>query len=154
MNKGPLARVLQETVGDAIFNAKDGSTRSVEIKIEERHTGNLFLEVWSNRNLDDRVNHMRLGSNTGWLFKCVADLLFYYFLENDHLYILDLVRLKRWAFVKPGERGTAGRVWDFAEVPQAKRGQMNDTWGRLVPLEVLLEEVRYRLVFPTQFELF
>src|ERR1043166_1316452 len=74
-DKGPLARALQETTGDGVFNVEDGGTFFVEIKCERKWTGNLFLETWSNRNLEDRQSHARRGCNPGWLYKLNADLL-------------------------------------------------------------------------------
>jgi hypothetical protein len=152
--KGSLARALQETLGDAVLRAKDGSARSAEVKIENTHTGNLFLEVWSNRNLEVREEHIRFGSNVGWLYKSVADLLLYYFLEVDRLYVIDLFRLQQWAFKSTNNIGRPGRIWDYPEVPQGKYRQRNETIGRLVPLSVISSEVGYRLFNPKQLPLF
>jgi len=153
-DKGALAKAMQESVGDAIFTACDGSARSVEVKTEERFTGNLFLETWSNRNLSERGSYVCRGNNPGWLFKSSSELLFYYFLTNDRLYVFDLFRLKQWAFVSPGGLGFDGRLSDFREVPQGRYSQLNETRGRIVPLEVLREEVGYRLFYPKQLHLF
>lgn len=161
LDKGPLARALQqESFGDAILRAKDGSARSVEIKCEDRHTGNLFLETWSNKNLDSRDDYSRYGPNPGWLMTSRADLLFYYFLDVDRLYVIDMLKLKRWAFGHyQGKYQRGGRISDFREEPQGKYVQANDTWGRLVPLEVLAREIPskeggYRLFYPKQLEFF
>ena len=149
-SKGKLAPYLQEAVGDALFNAKSGDIWSVEIKAEERYTGNLFLETWSNRNLEDAASHTVRGSNPGWLYKSRAELLFYHFLDSDRLYVISMYRLRRWAFSAPGRhmsetvnnerRRLPGRLFDFPEIEQSKRQQMNDTRGRLVPIKVLREE--------------
>jgi hypothetical protein len=146
LTKGPLARALQETVGDAIFQATDGRAWSVEIKVEQIHTGNLFLESWSNRNLEDRARHVAVGSNPGWLAKLRSDLLLYYFLDADRLYAFDLFKLKRWAFDE-------WAITKFPEKQQRSREQMNDTRGWCVPLVVLAREVGYRLVHPKQLSL-
>lgn len=153
LNKGPLARTLQETVGDCVLGLPADRPWFCEIKIEDRFTGNLFLETWSNRNLGDRVNHAMLGSNPGWLLKLKSDLLLYYFLSSDSLYVFDLFALKQWAFCAPGMNEYAGRIYDFREVSQGKYVQRNDTWGRLVPLAVLAREVGYRLIHPKQLAL-
>lgn len=150
-NKGPLARYLQETTGDAIFNSDADTVWTVEIKAERKFTGNFFLETWSNRNLDDRDNHARLGSNRGWLDKLRADLLFYYFLDCDQLYIINLFRLKSWAF---GHDDEPARLERFPEKRQGRYQQRNDTWGRIVPIETVKREVGFRLVYPRQIELF
>lgn len=141
-SKGTLARWLQESVGDIIANDKDENLFAIELKAEQKHTGNLFLETWSNKNLDERQNHGCHGSNPGWLFKIRADLLFYYFLDADILYSIDVFRLKRWAFGN-GPRGKerAGRLWDFQE-KLVVDDQKNDTWGRPVPVVILWNELR------------
>ena len=154
LEKGPLARALQETLGDGIFQSPTGRAWSVEIKVEaEERYGNLFLETWSNRNLEDRQSHITRGSNPGWMHHLRADLLLYYFLDTDRLYVLDLFRLQQWAF---GSKltGQPGGIYAYPEKPQGKRSQMNDTWGRCVPLSALAEKVGYRLFHPKQLSLF
>jgi hypothetical protein len=126
-DKGPLAMALQETVGDMLFTNKQGFLRSVEVKAESRYTGNLFLETWSNRNLSNRHSHAERGSNPGWMFKLKADLLLYHFLDRDELHTLDFFALKQWAF-------SEGNLWRYEEKPQSRRDQLNDTWGRCVPI--------------------
>ena len=77
MKGGPLAKALQQSDGDAIMTVNHG-VYSVEVKIERDHTGNLFLESWSNRNLESLENHVRMGGNPGWMYKLKSMLLFYY----------------------------------------------------------------------------
>jgi hypothetical protein len=137
-DKGVLAAFLQETCGDVITNI-NGRVFSIELKAENRHTGNLFLETWSNRNLNSKANHAMVGSNPGWMMKTRADLLFYYFIDADTLYIIDLFSLKQWAF---GNSEAPGRVYAFREVAQSKYTQLNDTVGRIVPVDVLMRELR------------
>jgi hypothetical protein len=138
-DKGPLAKFLQETVGDAIMNDRQMLTWGVEFKIEQRHTGNLFLETWSNLN----------RRNPGWMLKLNTDILLYYFLDAGVLYSIGFQRLVKWAFgdsdkFQNGERvqrRSPGRIYEFPEKRQGKRDQLNDTWGRLVPVAVLKNEV-------------
>lgn len=132
-DKGALAPMLQDIVGDISANCENRII-GIEIKAEQHHTGNLFLETWGNRNLDSKSDHAERGSNTGWLFKTRADLLFYYFLDVDRLYILDMFRLKQWAF---GGDGRDSHIYSFKEKPQGKYKQGNDTHGRLVPVDTL-----------------
>lgn len=152
-DKGRLAPLLQQVVGDVMFNDRKSRVWALELKAEQRHTGNLFLETWSNRNLDDPASHAMRGSNSGWLWKLQADLLFYYFLDADKLYVADVFALKRWAF---GHDGAKGRLYDFPEHRQARYEQANDTHGRLVPVSVLRAEMEppLRQYTVTQFELF
>ena len=133
-NKGLLAQVLQSQTGDA-FWTKDGELHSLEFKCERRWTGNLFLETWSNRNLEDRAGHIRFGSNPGWMYKLhQATLLLYYFLDRDLLYVIPFLSLKRWAF---GCGETPGEIYRYPEKRQIGTMQSNDSWGRIVPIRDL-----------------
>lgn len=151
-SKGRLAPFIQEVIGDVIWNDRNGRMWTVEIKAEEENNfGNLFLETWSNRNLEDPDSHARRGSNAGWLFKVQGDLLFYYFIKCDSLYIFNVLGLKRWAF---GYGENQGRIYQYREKPQSKYSQRNDTWGRCVPISVLISEVspKPKLIHPRQFD--
>lgn len=139
--KGNLARFLQAQMGDVIVNTDADTVVAAEIKIEQRHTGNLFLETWSNRNLDDVGSHAERGCNPGWMVKLRADLLLYYFLDSDDLYSIPMFRLKKWAF---GSRTSAPHIYEFREVSQSRYGQLNETVGRLVPIHILQNEVGLR----------
>lgn len=152
--KGRLAKRLQETVGDVLTNDQAGRIWSIELKAERQHTGNLFLETWSNRNLSNRQDWFDHGSNVGWLYKMCCDLFFYHFLDADRLYVIDVFSLKRWAFSASSNRpDLTGRLFDFRERPQGKYQQLNDTHGRLVPVQVLFKELppgRIKCVNPLQ----
>lgn len=141
-SKGALARHIQETIGDVIFNSDAERFYSVEVKIEARHTGNLFIEVFSNRNLDERGSHAERGINPGWIFKLRADLLFYYFVDSDDLYIIPLFRLQRWAF---GSDDIPGKIWRYQQKRQSKYAQLNDTWGWIVPISDIPEAICKRV---------
>jgi hypothetical protein len=147
LDRGPLAIALQATDGDAILHSRGRGAYSVEIKVENKFTGNLFLESWSNKNLDDLDNHVRVGSNPGWLLKLKSMLLFYYFMDGDRLYVINLFRLQRWAF---GANGEKGNIYGYEEKKQGKYSQLNDTWGWCVPVGVIQREVGLKLVNPLQ----
>lgn len=149
-NKSALARFLQETVGDALFNTGEDRLWSVEIKAEARETGNLFLEIWSNRNLENQVSHAMRGSNPGWLFKLRADLFFYYFLDTENLYIANLFKLQQWAF---GCGEQTARIWRYPQRQQRKYDQENDTWGAIVPIADL-SAIGLRRIHPRQIPMF
>ena len=150
LEKGPLARALQETTGDAIMQTPDRRAWSVEVKVEERDDyGNLFLETWSNKNLDDADRRAQYGSNPGWLLKLRSDLLLYYFLDADKLCVMSLFRLQQWAFGCK-DNGNVARLYDFKEKRQGRRMQANDSWGRCVPIQTLAQEVGLRIVYPRQ----
>lgn len=152
-HKGQLARVFQERYGDLLFNAKDGRLWTVELKAERKHTGNLFLETWSNRNLHNPASHAERGSNVGWLYKLQADVLLYHFLDTDTLYILSVFKLKRWAFV-PTPQCPQGQIFTFPEHQQQKYTQFNDTHGRLVPVEALKKAGLVKVFHPKQHDMF
>lgn len=148
VNKGPHARRLQEELGDVLVNlpaanrphgeptSEAGRLVSIELKTEGRHTGNLFLETWSNRNLGDAVSHAERGSNPGWLFKSRADVLLYYFLDRDILCVAGMLALQRWAFRLAGKNDP----WPALKYPEMKQGkyeQTNDTHGVVVPINDL-----------------
>lgn len=148
--KGPLARALQAQCGDILFNDRSDRLRSVELKAERRHTGNLFLEIWSNRNFAQRDKFLEHGAKIGWLFSNRADTLFYHFLDNGVLYILDMWQLQRWAF---GHGDNRANIWSYAQRPQSKYGQMNETVGCLVPLSDLKAAGFVKVFHPKQAEL-
>lgn len=153
-DKGRLAPYLQSVVGDLIFNDRDGRMWTVELKADGTAHPNLFLETWSNRNLDDLPNRHVGGRKPGWLLTLNADLLFYHFINQDKLVVANLPALQRWAFCAPsrnmsepinqrGERARLqGRLWDFRETEQKSYHQKNDTRGRPVPIATLLAEVK------------
>ena len=135
--KGPLSRTLQRCYGDVFMNTDADTLRGLEIKVERHWTGNLFLETWSNRNLEDRDSHHERGSTPGWMVTSRADLLLFYFLDTDDLVSVPMLRLKRWAFGS----GPQGGAYAWPEKQQGRYGQPNDTWGRCVPVEHLEREV-------------
>lgn len=148
--KGPLAKCFQEQHGDVLFTDKLGNMRSVELKSERQHTGNLFVELWSNRNFDNRASFIERGSKPGWLCKLRADYLFYHFLDLDTLYILNLWKLQRWAL---GHEGSAPNLYRYREATQRKREQANVTVGHLVPVADLKKAHLVKVFFPKQAEL-
>jgi hypothetical protein len=94
---------------------------NIKVKTEKTHTGNLFIEEWSNR-----------GLKPGWLHNLTnCDRLYYYFLDTADLYILDMSSLRIFM-----NGGLQGRL-EFKFLRQEKNAQANNTWGWLVPLTAL-----------------
>jgi hypothetical protein len=127
--KGPLTMYLQCAFGDLFFKRGESHRHvcSVEVKTEQRYvTGNLFLETWSNRS--------RLTQ--GWMVSMHADLLCYVFLDVERAFILGMPRLQNWAYREGG-------IYRFDE-KLCPVDQLNDTWGRCVPIHVLRREVGLR----------
>jgi hypothetical protein len=127
--KGRLSEELQKRFGDVFLNRRDnGHIVAVEVKSEEVFTGNFFLETWSNKS--------RL--TPGWMITNDSDFLFYYFLNLRSLHVIPFDKLKKWFF---GDNGRTGSESSYFEVRQRKHDQLNDTWGRIVPIE----HVRHRV---------
>lgn len=135
---GSLSIQLQKTAGDYLaqkvkgndFLSREtaGDVIGIELKTELKHTGNLFIETWSNKK----------RWTPGWLYASLADYLLYHFLDVEECYVISMRALKAFCFTTPSVRsGSAGRLADYREVEQVKHDQMNDTWGRLVPIEDL-----------------
>lgn len=143
-HKGPLSRMLQETIGDIVLNHhRTQEMFSVELKCEESERyGNFFLETWSNRNYDPR--------RVGWIFTILADFIWYYFIDSDRLYVIDNRKLFTWAHELPSKviEGGSGRMYDFPERTQGKYNQMNKTCGRCVPISTIGDEVGWTLYSP------
>lgn len=119
---------LQKYAGDIIV-PKMHSGRFVELKAEQNNKwGNFFCEMWSNRSC----------FTVGWMLTTQAHYLWYYFIDEDELYRVEMEALRRWAF---GVGAGAGRIWGYPEKPQSKYKQLNDTWGRCVPIADLAKEV-------------
>ncbi len=137
--KGPLARHFQRSFGDLLIATSPRSVASVEIKVERRWTGNLFLEVWSNKNLDDRGSHVERGSTPGWLITCRSGRGGVPFYRHQCGAVPTAVQLAAMGLSAWGN--APGRVYDFPERRQRRYAQFNDTWGRIVPIEVLAREV-------------
>jgi hypothetical protein len=124
-SKGPLARELQRSVGDLLYNTDAETVYSAEMKAEEENKwGRFFLEMWSNRE----------WFTPGWMIYLKTDLLLYHFLKEDLLYPIPFMALRKWAFHR-------GRIYAFPERQQSKYKQANDTWGRCVPIEILVREL-------------
>lgn len=136
IEKGRLVPKLQQEIGDVLLN-RNGGTYSAEVKIERVHTGNLFLETISNGTPG--------WYKPGWLHTNEADLLLYHFLDRPgSLYVCSLPRLKQWAF-RERRVPCHPNIWSYPE----KQGggppqQLNTTYGHIVPITVLKEEVRLK----------
>lgn len=140
--KGRLAKHIQETVGDVIFNDKSGEMWTAEAKIEEEDKyNNFFLETWSNLPTDfDNIDR----KNPGWLIKLKADILMYYFIKDKILYLIDFRKLCLWAFIPNAGKG---RIYDFPLKEQKKYNQKNKTWGHCVPIKTIEQEVGFIKLF-------
>lgn len=117
-----------------MINTAPDTIVTIEIKNEMRNPcGNFFFETWSN--LDYCMRRL------GWMWTCKADLLWYYFIEEDDLYIIDFRKLFDWAHVQD-------RLKCFRLVEQGKADQFNRTMGRVVPIRIIEQQVGFKLRHP------
>ena len=126
--RSELMQAFQRNFGDLIVKRGKG-LYFIDIKTEnEDKYGNLFLETWSNKKRD----------TPGWFMPpeeggVKADFLYYVFLKQRDLYILDLPKVRVWAF-------TNKNIERYPEKMQNKYDQLNDTWGRCVKIVDLLRD--------------
>lgn len=133
-DKGPQSRFLQETLGDVVLQAKNRECWTVEVKTErENRHGNFFLETWSNRPMGPLDPNLNLG----WLYKLRCDVLLYFFIESGEIYSVPFGKLRYWCFCSGWNKG----IYAFDEKPQATYQQLNNTFGRCVPIDVIRREV-------------
>jgi hypothetical protein len=113
-------RTEQFVRGDYIVFCPDKGEIALEIKTEEKFTGNLFMETYSN------YHTKRLG----WLYTCEANILWYMFEDNGIMISMNFQKVKAWLLYD-------NHIKDFPEVRQQKYKQDNLTVGRLVPTEAV-----------------
>lgn len=130
-NNHAMSAEFQKTCGDFLARKSLGDVIGLELKAEKKHTGNLFIETWSNRK----------WFNPGWLYSSKADYILYHFLDSNVCYVISMKALKKFCFITESTKAKRpGRIEDYPEVQQAKYDQKNDTWGRLIPIEHLKTE--------------
>lgn len=109
---------FQKSLGDAI-RIKHGQYKTVEYKIEEKWTGRLYVEEWSNLCTTNSAL-----STPGWLRTCGSDYIWYYFRDKKLLYTTKPNRLKK--LVEEN---------NFTMLKQTKHKQKNEAWGYVIPVE-------------------
>lgn len=126
-DKGRLSKEMQCRFGDVLAQ-KNGLAVWIELKAEMDFTGNFFIEEWSNRK----------WGNPGWLYKLDTDLLFYHFVIDGLLYIINFQQLKKWLLEMPPDwcryKPRQINLCQYDEKKQGKYAQKNDTWGRTIPV--------------------
>ncbi len=108
----------QKLIGDLVV-ATDRGTTSIEAKIEEKFTGNIFAEEWANRE----------WGGVGWLHTCQAQAIVFYFRDADVLVGMNLASLKHWLLNQDD-----GVIDRYRQVRVKKSGP-NDTHGRIIPID-------------------
>lgn len=116
---------LQKHYGDIFVNNSVGDLILIDLKIEKVNKfGNFFLETYSNKETE----------GDGWFWYSGVDYIVYGFLDSCEFYIIPFKELCRWA-------SENHRLENFKEKEQKKYKQYNDTWGRPVPIKVIMEEL-------------
>jgi hypothetical protein len=130
--RNDLVLAFQQNFGDLIVK-KNGMIYFIDIKTEgEDKYGNLFLETWSNKK----------RNTPGWFVSDVgvkADFIYYIFLQQRILYILDLPKLRKWAFDDKN-------IERYPEKMQNKYDQFNDTWGKCVKIIDVIKDLQCPIV--------
>jgi hypothetical protein len=105
----------QHDLGDMKCQLLDGRWINVELKTEEKWTGNLFIERWSNKPT----------GKVGWAWNLKQrDIILYFFLDSGNGYILSAKKLERYI--------ADGHIASARYVKQHKnKWQKNETWGYL-----------------------
>jgi hypothetical protein len=119
-----------QRTGDWVITRRDNYEFTVELKAEEKFTGNVFLETMSNWH----------SSRYGWFLTSSAFQVWYVFLDLRTVYVLPLGVLRRWFWgsdVDP-EDGACGR---YRQVTQSKHQQKNMTQGYIVSVYDITAEV-------------
>lgn len=123
----PKAIEVQMEWADLVVPASlnNGVNLRVEVKAEERFTGNLFWETWSNYPV-----------RQGWGRTTPADELYYLFRNNNSAYRISDLPTFKWLidYFEP----------TLKEISQSKYDQHNDTRGLLVPIDdfCLIQKLR------------
>lgn len=131
--KQGLVRDLQKAVGDAMLLKGDKIHRTVDFKCERKASHNLFVETYSNLDLEGRLA-------PGWLHHLQTDEIWYFFADTGDLHRICLPSFRAWLgeVVEPPRGGPKiVRLMGFREVLQQSHAQPNRTVGRLVPLAAL-----------------
>ena len=125
---------MQHRHADAWVRTQDGEAFWVELKSEQKHTGNLFIEQFSN---------LKTGT-VGWLYHYHDDTILAYAFNDTHtLYTCRFGALRAWAFgeSKHPESLSHYRLEDFNSKGQSKYEQNNEPLGFIVPVDFFLSEV-------------
>lgn len=120
-NEAAQSSGWQLWIGDFILPHRDGKIYGVEVKTEQRFTGNLMYEEWSNLSWD--------RSRPGWAVTCRADWLVMAYLDVRAAFVIPLEPLWAWSLLFDNAR----RYGSKAPHVSTNGGQRNLTAGPCVP---------------------
>jgi len=128
-DKAEALRLYMKQAGESLWM----QNQCAEIKVRaERRAGEL-LKVTT---VKGGERHKLLDGTCERVSK-LEDILLYYFIKERLLYSIDFFKLRSWAFMD-------GNIYKYPEKPQGKYSQLNDTWGRCVPIIAIEKEVGLR----------
>lgn len=110
----------QQKLGDVVTWLPEFGAAYLEVKVEQRHTGNLFLEAWSN------LTSGRFR-NQGWMAKSLADFVLFTFLDTGDIYVAKFAPLFDWFYVNNADA-------KYRRTEQRKHEQRNRTVGTICPI--------------------
>lgn len=111
-------RLYQSYYGDYLV-VKKSDKFFVEVKAEMKNKyNNFYLETWSNKPV-----------NLGWFKKCKADIILYHFIEDNTIYMFDL--LKAQEYINTTDK-------NYREKAQNKYSQKNKAFGLCVPIDDIM----------------
>ena len=120
--------MTQQKLGwDRIFTHKEDFTRaSVEYKTDTQShkTGNIFIEVWSNKEVDKR----------GWAYTTTAQWLYYYVLGTNEVFVVDVAKMKLYL-----------NNWEKQFIKKSAKNPNYSSEGMLVPIEIF-KSVAYEVI--------
>lgn len=120
----------QRTWGDYLFVSPSDVLLSLELKVEERFTGNMFVETFSNQTTDPRFER------SGWVYTLNSDALVCVYLDVAAAFAVNMPRLRRWCLED-------GHLFDYPQ-KTPRREQRNRTIGHPVPYAAMWEPVDVR----------
>lgn len=122
------SKMYQELEVDLITKMKNGDEHKIEIKTDTYTSGNIYYET---------VSAEEVGS-VGGFEKTVCDFMFYYFVNMNTLYILNMDKYREWfrskeeEFIEKGyQKSPVNRRWN---------GSTYTSIGYAFPISLLEEE--------------
>jgi len=113
--------------------ARDARTLNIELKAEQRTTGNLFIEEFSNYAPGEYAPSGMPRTTLGWFLTLRSDFVIYHFLDTGKVYKLDLKQLQE------SPQLLYQKVCERKQCRACDEGQMNQTIGWCVPIGALLK---------------
>lgn len=135
------AEFWQREIGDVLLTRQeDDSVKhyGIELKTEQKFTGNLFIETWSNRSFGRQ--------RQGWIYTSKADFLVTVFIDVKAAVVVRMSQLFAWCF-------ELQRLRQYAEhtVKQSLNGQqLNKTTGVPVSIDALSRGIEVKCFRFTQ----